>query len=191
MTDAVTALRHEFPALGLTLAFVPKKQRGGIADVMLLWLEVMRASTASESLIAAARIAWWRDAIADNKPQGVPLAERLISQDAIPNAALTAMLEKIISITIDGGDNGAIMHAFAPPMTTAFGGSAQELAHILLGFNMAMSGEGVDLPKPTSTLPLPFLMMAWLAKAPERLAYPREKPLLAVSMIMALLRGAV
>ncbi len=50
------------------------------ADLFLLWLEGRRATHANEAMIAAVRLAWWRDAIANQKTsQSVPLADRLLA----------------------------------------------------------------------------------------------------------------
>lgn len=188
--DAVAALRHELPALGLTVGFAHRSSRGIIADVMLLWLEINRARSASEGLIAAARITWWREAFDQGKSEGVPLAERLINQDKISVSSLSAMLSEVTNLTLDQASDGAVMHCFAPPITAAFGGDADELAHILLSFKMAMVGTPSTLaPLMENDLPPPFKLMAWLAKDPSRLNYPQEKPLLALSMMLASLKG--
>ena len=187
--DAVAALRHELPALGLTLGFADRSTRATIADILLLWLELNRARSASEGLIAAARITWWREAFDQGKPEGVPLAERLLKQDKIAVSSLSQMLSEVTNLTLDQASDGAVMHYFAPPITNALGGDANELAHILLSFKMALIGTPAELPPLKSDLPPPFKLMAWLAQDPSRLNYPQEKPLLALSMLMASLRG--
>ena len=189
--DAVTALRHEFPALGLTMGSAPAPDRAVMADLLLFWLEVNRARAASETLIAAARITWWKEALIAGQTEGVPLAERLLAQAVVPAAVLAELATDMAGLTLDQAGDGAVMHRFAPVMTDALGGDADELAHVLLAFKAAMAGQGTTLPPLTSALPLPFRMMAWMAQDPRRLNYPDDRPMLALSMIWAILRGQV
>lgn len=189
--DAVNALRHEFPALGLTIGFAPKKDRALIADILLFWLEVNRARSSSENLIAAARITWWRDAIDEKKPEGVPLAERLLAHQDIPHQAFGEMIGQLVELTLNQAGLPEVMHEFAKPFAPIWDGDADELAHILLAFKMAMTGQAHDLGKIASPLPIPFKMMAWLCHDPARLNYPDEKPLLSLSMMMASLKKQV
>ncbi|MCE2517357.1 MAG: hypothetical protein J4F41_05850 [Alphaproteobacteria bacterium] len=193
--DAVSALRYEFPALGLTLGFAPARERGLLADILLFWLEMNRARAASESLIAAARITWWKDAFASGTTGNVPLAERLLEQARIAPQVLAELAGDMAGLTLDGAPDGVVMHRFAPVITGVFGGDADDLAHILLAFKAAMAGQATDLPPQSSpqssSLPMPFRMMGWMAKDPHWLNYPDEQPMLALAMIWAKLRGQV
>jgi hypothetical protein len=72
--SSVSSLRHEFPALALAIAFIPRHSRSVYADMFLLWMEARRATYANEAMIAAVRLAWWRDAIVNQQSQSVPLA---------------------------------------------------------------------------------------------------------------------
>jgi hypothetical protein len=189
--DSVAALRHEFPALGLTLGFAPKAERQAIADIMLLWLEFNRARSASENLIAAARITWWRDALTKKSSEGVPLAERLIGQTIIPVEVLASLAKDMAEMTLNQSSDDAVMRRFAQPVADAFGGDADELGDILLALKMAMVGQAAVLPLPLSDLPLPFRLMAWLCRDTWRLKYPDEKPWLALAMIWAKFRNQI
>ena len=106
--DAVSSLRRELPALGLTAGFAAPKIRPLYADLMLLWLEVNRARAANENLIAAARLTWWRDAIAENKPEGVPLAVRLLEYKSLDQSQLTTRLTNLIDVTINSSPEAKI-----------------------------------------------------------------------------------
>ena len=50
-------LRRELPALGLTIGFAPKSRRDTLAVFLLLWLELRRATLASEVILTATRLA--------------------------------------------------------------------------------------------------------------------------------------
>ena len=142
---ASTTLRQEFPALALVTGFANPKMREQLADLLLLWLEINRARNAAESMIAAARITWWREALDEGKPEAVPLAERLIATypDVTP---ITAMLQDVVNITLNGGDDHQICHVMGDLWAKILnhGQGGDDCAHILLAFRGAMSGNALD-----------------------------------------------
>jgi hypothetical protein len=186
-------LREDFPALALTVGFAPPHDRELMADLLLLWMEINRARNAAENMIAAARISWWRDALDKNRPEGVPLAERLIK--AIPEPTpVTDMFEKVIGITLDQGDDHLVCHAVGDMMAIILnkGEGGDDIAHTLLAFRRAMAGKSLDgdIAKVliAAPLPVPIKLIAWLAQAPERLNYPEGQPLLPLKMMIRAFR---
>ena len=99
--DAIQNLRDEFPALGLTLGFAKPAERSLYADLLLLWLELNRARSSSETLVAAARMTWWRDAI-ENQNQRAFLwqCDCLITR-TIDQKRLADHLTNIIGLTLN------------------------------------------------------------------------------------------
>ena len=99
--SSVSSLRHEFPALALAIAFIPRRSRLVYADLFLLWMEARRAAYANEAMIAAVRIVWWRDAIINQQSQSVPLADRLLvlgKSHPVMLASITDALDQMISL---------------------------------------------------------------------------------------------
>ena len=190
---ASTTLRQEFPALALVTGFANPKMREQLADLLLLWLEINRARNAAESMIAAARITWWREALDEGKPESVPLAERLIATypDITP---ITAMLQQVVNITLNGGDDHQICHVMGDLWAKIFnnGQGGDDCAHILLAFRSAMSGNALDSDLAASLMakpiPQPIKLIAWLAQDPKRLSYPEAQPLLPFKMMLRAIR---
>jgi hypothetical protein len=186
-------LREDFPALGLVLGFVRPRERELMADLLLLWMEINRARNADESMIAAVRLTWWRDALKGRQAEGVPLAERLIRKFPHP-VPVTDMLDKIITITLDQGTDSRVCHTVGDFMATVLnrGEAGGDIAHILLAFRGAMAGKALDTKKArplmAAKLPVPFKLMAWLALKPERLAYPESQSLLPLKMLIKAVR---
>lgn len=193
-TDAVTSLRQELPALGLTAGFAAPKIRSLYADLMLLWLEVNRARAANENLIAAARLTWWRDAIADNKPEGVPLAIRLLEHNSLDQPQLTAGLTALIDVTINSNPEAKIetesqCHLiYGNILASALGGDAQAAGHVLISLKASLAGKPREMEIDQQSLPKVLRLVDWLTQDPLRLHYPEAKPMLALSMMFAAIR---
>ena len=192
--DAVSSLRQELPALGLTAGFAAPKIRPLYADLMLLWLEVNRARAANENLIAAARLTWWRDAIAENKPEGVPLAVRLLEYKSLDQSQLTAELTNLIDVTINSSPEAKIeaenqCHLiYGKILTSALEGDALAAGQLLISLKASLAGKPSDISNDIQTLPKMLRLVNWLTKDPMRLHYPEAKPMLALSMIFAAIR---
>ena len=192
MKGSVT-LRQDFPALALVIGFARPDAREQLADLLLLWLEMNRARQAAESMIAAARITWWREALDNKKPESVPLAERLLAhyQDISP---ITATLQQVVNITLNGGDDHQICHAIGDMLAKVLnnGQGGDDCAHILLAFRQAMTGQALDhvISKDLQhkPVPQPLKLMAWLAEDPKRLNYPETGPLLPLKMLFRAIR---
>ena len=203
MLSATASLRDEFPALALTLGFAPPQRRAHWADLLLLWLEVNRARNAAESMIAAARITWWREALDNQKPEGVPLAERLLSSGA-DISAISTMLNNVVGITLNAGPDSEsqICHAMGEMLSTLVveddkksanqRATDHDYAHTLLAFRAAMGGDALtgETAQTLMAAPLPtsFKLMLWLAEKPERLNYPEAQTLLPLKMLFHAIR---
>jgi hypothetical protein len=190
--NGVVRLRHEFPALALITGFISHKHRYIFADVLLLWIEARRAASANEGMIAAVRLAWWRDAIKDQNTQAVPLAERLVAHHAhksLDIAPLTAALDQMITDFAGGGAKDAVLNQWHETIATLLSKiinaphSAAMATQILMAFDhgnyQSLSQDG--------DLAMPFRLMRWLLSDPSKLAYPDERPLLALNMMIAVL----
>ena len=190
--NGALSLRHEFPALGLVTGFIHRKTRFVFADLLLLWIEGRRAASANEGMIAAVRLAWWRDAIKDQNTHGVPLAERLIAHQSEGKLNLTELvtgLDQMISDHAGGSSGGQVL----TPWHRMIGGLLAETLYakpdadiatdILMGFDDADH----PLPPHDTTTALPFRVMRWLLSDPTRLNYPEAHPMLAFQMMMAVL----
>lgn len=192
--DAISSLRQELPALGLTAGFAAPKIRSLYADLMLLWLEVNRARAANENLIAAARLTWWRDAIAENKPEGVPLAMRLLENESLDQSQVTTRLTELIDATIHSSPEAKIeaenqCHLiYGHILSSALGGDALAAGQVLIRLKASLAGNPSDVEYDVQSLPKVLRLVDWLAQDPMRLHYPEAKPMLALSMIFAAIR---
>ena len=188
MSDPVTILRQEFPALGLVLGFASPDERAIYADLMLLWIEINRARSSSENLIAAARITWWRDAVAENKPEGVPLATRMLDHQKISPQYYADVLTQIIDLTLQQSAEESVQMAFGQFFAEAFDCDAGDVGHILHRLKLSLGGHsGLDQGKKDGkrVMPKVFRLIDWLCDKPSRLHYPEEHPMLALSMVVA------
>ena len=194
LMDAVSSLRQDLPALGLTTGFATPKIRPVYADLMLLWLEVNRARAANENLIAAARLTWWRDAIAEHKPEGVPLATRLLEYESLDQSQLIAGLTDLIDVTINSSPEAKIEaenkchFIYGKILTSALGGDSQAAGQVLICLKASLAGRTCDISSDVQTLPKVLRLVDWLTQDPMRLHYPEAKPMLALSMIFAAIR---
>lgn len=192
--DAISSLRQELPALGLTAGFAAPHIRPLYADLMLLWLEVNRARAANENLIAAARLTWWRDAIAENKPEGVPLATRLLENESLDQSQVTAGLTDLIDVTIHSNPEAKIeaenqCHLiYGKILTSALGGDALAAGQLLIRLKASLAGKPHDNEYDIQSLPKVLRLVDWLTQDPMRLHYPEAKPMLALSMIFVAIR---
>ena len=192
--DAVSSLRQELPALGLTAGFATPQIRPVYADLMLLWLEVNRARAANENLIAAARLTWWRDVIAENKPEGVPLAMRLLEYKSLDQSQLTAGLTNLIDVTINSSPEAKIeaenqCHLiYGKILSAILGGDALSAGQVLINLKASLAGKPSDIEYDVQSLPKVLRLVDWLTQDPMRLHYPEAKPMLALSMIFAAIR---
>ena len=195
MSDPVTILRQEFPALGLVLGFASPDERAIYADLMLLWIEINRARSSSENLIAAARITWWRDAVAENKPEGVPLATRMLDHQKISPQYYADVLTQIIDLTLQQSAEESVQMAFGQFFAEAFNCDAGDVGHILHRLKLSLGGHsGFNQSKNDGkkdgkgAMPKALRLIDWLCDKPSRLHYPEEHPMLALSMVVASLK---
>lgn len=185
--DSISSLRHEFPALALITGFASRKDRAFLADMLLLWLEYRRATRASETLIAAARLTWWREAFETGKTGNVPLAERITkwSEHKLDLSELINSTQSLINAVLDGSDQRFIHLQFAEMIK--FGlkleDDAQSMASVLSGLSDVMDGEKAALPPEAGYAPMALIV--WLCQDPSRLDYPAKHPLLALRMLLA------
>ena len=189
MSDSLTALRHELPALALTLGFAKPTERSMLADYLLFWLELRRALLASESMLAATRIAWWRDAL-EQKRGEAPLAQRLIakSECAALASALATLIESIIQPEIK--PNTTIHTIIGERLGDIIDKPTATLVPILVRLDSALLGnktfgkETLEKDTPPSKIghPVPDLIN-WCCDKPSRLAYPDRHPMLALAML--------
>lgn len=181
--DGFTALRQKNPALALTLNFAQPSLRQPLADALLLWFEIIHAQAASEALLAAARLTWWHDALVERKAEAVPLAVRLLASDGL-DIKIKALAD-IREVILTGDPPDQVHHAYAPVFKAISGeGDEGEYSLILHSLREALAGKASERHT-LSHSSKSFRLMAWLAEEPSRLSYPDEKPLLAISMIIA------
>jgi hypothetical protein len=198
--SSVSSLRHEFPALALALTFIPHRHRSIYSDLFLLWLEGRRATHANEAMIAAVRLAWWRDAIANQASQSVPLADRLLALKAThPDIllAITDTLNQMISLLTGGAPKAealAVWHHMMANQLNTYADQAngnnldnQEEATILHVLDQSLLGKGGIDQHTYSGKHMLFRLISWLTQDPARLYYPNQRPMLALKMTMAVL----
>ena len=194
MSDSLTALRHELPALALTVGFAKPTERSMLADYLLFWLELRRALLASESMLAATRIAWWRDAL-EQKRGEAPLAQRLIakSECAALASALATLIESIIQPEIEPPEikpNTTIHTIIGERLGDIIDKPTATLVPVLVRLDNALLGnktfgkETLEKETPPSKIghPVPDLIN-WCCDKPSRLAYPDRHPMLALAML--------
>ena len=192
---SMASLRHELPCLALVLNFVAPSKRGMLADVLLLWLECRRASRASDGMLAAIRLAWWRDALRQAAKTGDTQHTPLVARLTQHHQQATLALPKIARI-IDGMVAKRLAEeAVAKALLTwhnAIGdylgeGGSQALAVL----DKALLGEAYnkgDTAQPKSAaLAVHIRVIYWLVADPTRLAYPTQRPWLAAELAWLLL----
>ncbi|MDA8676424.1 hypothetical protein N9M53_07045 [Alphaproteobacteria bacterium] len=198
--SSVSSLRHEFPALALAIAFIPRRSRLVYADLFLLWMEARRAAYANEAMIAAVRIAWWRDAIINQQSQSVPLADRLLvlgKSHPVMLASITDALDQMISLLAGGAAKSdalaiwnktiakqIIIWSQDNPQLSIVHDQASQILHAL---DQNLLGH-TEQPMPAySGKDMVFRLIIWLTQDPTRLYYPDQQPLLALKMSMAVM----
>lgn len=198
--SSVSSLRHEFPALALAIVFIPRRSRLVYADLFLLWMEARRAAYANEAMIAAVRIAWWRDAIINQQSQSVPLADRLlVLGKSHPDmlASITDALDQMISLLAGGAAKSdalaiwnktiakqIIIWSQDNPQLSLVHDQASQILHAL---DQNLLGH-TEQPMPAySGKDMVFRLIIWLTQDPTRLYYPDQQPLLALKMSMAVM----
>lgn len=198
--SSVSSLRHEFPALALAITFIPRRSRLVYADLFLLWMEARRAAYANEAMIAAVRIAWWRDAIINQQSQSVPLADRLlVLGKSYPDmlASVTDALDQMISLLAGGAAKSdalaiwnktiakqIIIWSQDNPQLSLVHDQASQILHAL---DQNLLGH-TEQPMPAySGKDMVFRLIIWLTQDPTRLYYPDQQPLLALKMSMAVM----
>lgn len=193
--SSTQSLRDEFPALALTVGFASPAERDRLADLLLLWLEINRARNAAESVIAAARITWWREALDNNRAEGVPLAERILASGR-DLSSVSIMLARVVGITLDAAStaDNDICYAMGDMLASMVnrGKGASEIAQALMTLRSAMGGEDITPDRQTAVftakIPTPFKLMAWLSGRPQSLNYPESDPLLPLKMMVRAFR---
>ena len=183
MTEAVTNLRQEVPALGLTVGFSSPADRDVIADGLLLWVEVRRACLTQENLVAATRLTWWRDALSDQRGHGVPLAERLILHKNCD--ALAKGLDAKMMSVLHGEPNhkepwSDVIGQWY--VQNGIGHDPTVNASILDNLDEAFVGKANDR---LSSGQISLDLISWCCSKPSRLNYPDQHPLLALQMMIA------
>ena len=177
------ALRAERPALALAASFAPRAEREAIAALLLLWMELRRAGLATERLLTATRIAWWRDALRNRDVKGVPLAESLITlgmADGLAEA-IEPMVEGLLETERPLSPHAGV----AGTLAASIGGKAKEAEALLVQLDEALQGKAAEPRKfghPTLDL------IQWCCRRPSRLEYPDRHPLLALQMLWASIR---
>ena len=183
MTSALSALRSERPALALAASFAPRAEREAVSALLLLWLELRRAGSASEPLLAATRMAWWRDALRDGETAGVPLADHLVALGLAGGLAegIGGMVE-----TLMGSGQLAAPHAcVAGALSTATGVEADAAESLLAQLDGALAGVAAEAARAGH----PALdLVQWCCRVPSRLDYPDRHPLLALRMLWESIR---
>ena len=189
MQDGITSLRESFPALSLVTGFACPSERAILADLLLLWLEVNRARRSSESMVAAARLSWWRDSLSEGRGESVPLAERLILS-LEDTEAVTRMLQEVIEAVLNGDDEHRVYRSLGEMMARLLdeGRGRDEIGLVLSVFDKAMSGEGVDSGVArdlmSSDILVPFKLIVWLGEDRGRLDYPLAHRFLPLRMML-------
>lgn len=187
--NGVSLLRQEFPALALILGFIPSSEREPVANILLLWLELRRASQASEQIVAATRIAWWRDALEANDGKGVPLAENLLAGTNLNSIAVR--LADLVERTLTEENTTAHHHLAGQELATLINQPVERLTAALIRLDNVLEGGRMDRPDRTSPdysrHVLPGLIH-WLCDTPTRLAYPERHPMLVFAMVLAAVR---
>ena len=183
-SSALSALRSERPALALAASFAPRAEREAVSALLLLWLELRRAGSASEPLLAATRMAWWRDALKTGDAAGVPLAENLVALGLAGDLAgdIGRMVERLM-----GPERPVPPHAcIAAALSSATGVGAGAAESILERLDAALGGaaaaEGARAGHPALDL------VQWCCRRPSRLDYPDRHPLLALRMLWESIR---
>ena len=188
MSDAVTSLRQDIPALGLTLGFSSPSIRPVLADALLLWLEIRRAGLAGEQLIAATRMTWWRDALAEGRSEGVPLAERLMAHG--DGRQLTDAINRRIDALLYGDSDDPWPEGIAVWLASHLAAQqALDISAISQMLNrLDASLRGDVMPSAPATGQVSLDLINWCCDKPSRLQYPATHPLLVVQMLLATFR---
>ena len=159
-------------------------------------------------MIAAVRLAWWRDSFMNKKSQSVPLADRMLTHgNTYPTLLNTIIdiLDQMITELAGGADKNKVLsiwhHAIARQLiifANQNGGQngeqydgnnneKDEASHILHVLDLTLLGEtSHTIPTYTGKNNI-FRLILWLTRDPARLSYPEQKPLLALNMAMAVL----
>ena len=180
---ALRALRAERPALAMAASFAPPRDRELVAALLLLWMELLRAGQASEPLLAATRMAWWRDALRERAAEGVPLAESLVAlgmADQLADA-IDAMVAETMQSDRPVPPHAAVAGILAP----AIGVEAEAAASLLGQLAGAFGGRAAE---PARIAHPALALVQWCCRKPARLDYPDRRPLLALEMLWASIR---
>ena len=183
MTSAHSALRSERPALALAASFAPRAERESVSALLLLWMELRRAGSASEPLLAATRMAWWRDALGGGEAAGVPLAEHLVGLNLAGDLAngIGEMVERVMA-----SDSPVPPHAcIAGALSSAIGVEAATVESLLAQLDGALAGAAAE---PARTGHPALDLVQWCCRVPSRLDYPDRHPLLALGMLWESIR---
>lgn len=181
---SLESLRRELPALALTVGFAARDQREASAVLLLLWVELRRAGLASEPIIAATRMAWWRDALETGRTEGVPLAEQLLNHAGA--RVISAGLGALVETTLQEGRSIPPHDLIAGQLAVVLDADANAIAAILARLDGALAGRAGE-PAPKAGHAVPDLIN-WCCAKPSRLAYPDQHPMLALAMMLAALR---
>ncbi len=199
-TEAVASLRHEFPALGLVVSFIPVRKRALIADILLLWLEIRRALLSDEVMVSAIRLAWWRDMIKTGEGQAPPLAERLsghLSYGRLDRDSIVSMLTELtdqtasnaslelISSLIHRGTGEVLAKALGEGRALVEDVEAAQTALKTLDDALAGREQAFPTHRRLRRAPLIVRLVFWLADTPSYLDYPHKHPLLGAKMLWA------
>ena len=196
------ALRGELPALALLLPFVALQHRQQTADILLLWLEGRRASCANEGMVAAVRLAWWRDnlrdAVAhtgghdadvdtntDTATSPVPLCMRLHRHQqngSLSLASIADTIDGMIRQRLAGESAEAVLPSWHAALADYLG-EGEGAGVALACLDQALLGKAQKtLAAGTQRVSLPIRLIHWLAAETTRLDYPRQCPWLAMQM---------
>ena len=180
---ALSALRGERPALALAVSFAPRAEREVISALLLLWLELLRAGLASEPLLSATRMAWWRDALGGRDAKGTPLAENLIALGVAE--ALAGSIEGMIGDLMEAERPASPNPGIAAALSRSVGADAEAVESLLAQLDGALRGKGAE---PARTGHPALDLVQWCCREPTRLDYPDRHPLLAMRMLLASIR---
>ena len=193
MTDAVTSLRQDVPALGLTLGFSAPSIRPVLADALLFWLEIRRAGLAGEQLIAATRMTWWRDALTEGRSEGVPLAERLIAHGG--GSQLAEAINRRIDALLYGDGDDTWPDGISVWLAARIHEMQQDeidisaISQVMNRLDAGLKGiREDDIPTAGITGQISLDLISWCCDKPSRLQYPAAHPLLVVQMLLATFR---